>query len=197
MKKLLQSIGWDLEDLNDTIKAVEAAPEKYQIPGIEMDKRKRFISEMQLQLDGMQRELADGAAKIASGKRAALIGRGGAASRYDKLELNIRSENDGFIENQAQAQDLIMREQDSQLDEVGATIGVLKEMGQMIGNELDEQQELLEELDDSMESTTAKLKRTIDKVDKALAITKDGKQSCTICILIIVVIVLLAVVGAP
>ena len=34
---------------------------------------------------------------------------------------------------------MIMREQDSQLEEVGATIGVLKHMGTVIGDELEDQ----------------------------------------------------------
>mgnify|MGYP000280083769 CR=1 FL=1 len=36
---------------------------------------------------------------------------------------------------------MIMKEQDKQLDEVTDTIGILKEMGRTIGDELDEQAE--------------------------------------------------------
>ena len=62
-------------------------------------------------------------------------------SRYEKLEREMQSENQGFIDGQQQSQQMVMREQDTQLQEVGQTIGVLKNMGVMIGDELDEHNE--------------------------------------------------------
>lgn len=47
----------------------------------------------------------------------------------------------GFIENEYQTQQMVMREQDTQLSEVSQTIGVLKNMGVMIGDELDDHHE--------------------------------------------------------
>ena len=87
-------------------------------------------------------------------------------SRYEKLEKNIQDDNQGvltsqptmltmpcpvlvvgssylectgFIDDQQQTQSMIMQEQDQQLEEVGQTIGVLKQMGTMIGDELESQ----------------------------------------------------------
>ena len=59
-----------------------------------------------------------------------------------------------------------------QLDEVAETVGVLKQMGHVIGNELDEQAELLDDFENEMENTSQRLVRTLAKVDKALNITK-------------------------
>jgi len=59
-----------------------------------------------------------------------------------------------------------------QLDEVAETVGVLKQMGHIIGNELDEQAELLDDFENEMENTSQRLVRTLAKVDKALNITK-------------------------
>jgi syntaxin 6 len=47
----------------------------------------------------------------------------------------------GFIDGQQQSQTTIMREQDSQLEEVGQTIGNLRQMGEMISDELESQAE--------------------------------------------------------
>ena len=71
----------------------------------------------------------------------------------------------------------IMKSQDTQLGEVGQTIGVLTTMGRAIGDELEDQNRLLDEMESEIESTTQRLKRTIDKVDKVLAISK-GLFSC-------------------
>lgn len=43
------------------------------------------------------------------------------------------------LKNAAGVAQLIMREQDTQLEEVGQTIGVLKDMGRAIGDELEDQ----------------------------------------------------------
>ena len=68
----------------------------------------------------------------------------------------------------------IMRKQDTQLQEVGATVGVLSTMGRTIADELDDQNRLLDEMESEIETTTERLKRTIDKVDKVLAISKGA-----------------------
>ena len=54
------------------------------------------------------------------------------------------------------------------------TVGVLKQMGHVIGNELDEQAELLDDFENEMENTSQRLVRTLAKVDKALNITKGA-----------------------
>ena len=47
-------------------------------------------------------------------------------------------------------------------------------MGHVIGNELDEQAELLDDFENEMENTSQRLVRTLAKVDKALNITKGA-----------------------
>lgn len=44
-----------------------------------------------------------------------------------------------------------------------------------------------------MDNTTSSLQRTMKRLDKALAISKDGKQSCCMCVLVLVVIILIIV----
>ena len=50
---------------------------------------------------------------------------------------------------------------------------------------------MLDDLGNNIDTAQGRLMATINKVDKALAISKDGKQSCCICILVIVVILLI------
>lgn len=191
----LKSIGWDLEDLNETVSLVESNPGRFKIGGQEMAQRKQFIKETTKTVSDIRNHLSssEAKAKVAAGARKSLLGGGGASSRYAKLESEIASSNDAFIQDQGQKQELIMREQDTQLEEVASTMGALKEMGAAIGDELEDQNRLLDEIDLEMDSTSEKLKRTIAKVDKVLAISKDGKQSCAICLLIIVLIILIIV----
>jgi hypothetical protein len=67
------------------------------------------------------------------------MGSGSAVSRYAKLESDAAAANDDFIDDQAMQQEVIIREQDSQLGEVAQTLGSLRSMGQAIGDELEDQ----------------------------------------------------------
>jgi len=191
----LKSIGWDLEDLSETISLVEENPTRFKIDSQELTQRKQFVKETTKKVADIRSHIksSDAKAKVAAGSRKALLGGGGAASRYAKLEQEAAASNDAFIQDQGQKQELIMQTQDTQLAEVGATIGTLKTMGAAIGDELEDQNRLLDEIDLEMDSTSEKLKRTIAKVDTVLAISKDGKQSCAICLLVIVLIILIIV----
>lgn len=190
----LKSIGWDLEDLNDSIAVVEKDPRRFNINDAEVNLRKDFVNQTRKRIESIKDELSskDAKAKVASNARSALMS-GGASSKYAKLEAAAVEANDDFIEDQGQKQEQIMRKQDTQLQEVGATVGVLSTMGRTIADELDDQNRLLDEMESEIETTTERLKRTIDKVDKVLAISKDGKQSCCICLLILLLVVLISI----
>ncbi|KAJ6244403.1 hypothetical protein M0813_02368 [Anaeramoeba flamelloides] len=88
---------------------------------------------------------------------------------------------------------LIEREQDDELDAIHGTITRVKEMGNVIGEEIDEHNKMLEDLSDDMDTAKGKLKRAMRKSKKLLN-SKDRGKMCTIFILIIVLVVLLIVV---
>jgi len=190
----VKSIGWDLDEMSDAISAMESNPGRFKVTASEVSARKGFVAKTKAHIAEIQSRVNGAAAKAkeSAAKRSALMG-GGTTSRYAKLQAEAESSNDAFIDDQAQKQEMIMREQDSQLEEVGATIGVLKHMGTVIGDELEDQNQLLDELDDMVVSTSERVKRTIQKVDNVLAISKDGKQSCMICVLVIALIILIVV----
>jgi len=194
IKKCNKSVTWDLEDLNETISIVQENPARFSLNQDEIEARKQFVIKTTEQVKKIKAHIAspDVTKKLEASKRGALL-QGGAQSRYAKLEDQMKKDNDNFIGDQGQQQKMIMREQDTQLDEVGATIGVLKHMGVAISDELDDQAELMDEFEDEMDNTQARLERTLKRLDKTLNITKDKKQSCCICLLVLVLIILISV----
>lgn len=189
LQSKLKSISWDLEDLEETISIVETTPSRFNIGPGELAERKKFVSRTKERANEIRSTIvgSKSKAKQAAQSRSALMSGGG---RYAKLDRELDSRNDDFIADQSQQQAQIMREQDEQLSQVGETIGVLKNMGTLIGNELDDQNQLLEEFDADMETTSDRLKHTLQRLDKVMGITKDGKQSCCICLLILILIIL-------
>lgn len=48
-------------------------------------------------------------------------------------------------------------------------------------------------MDTEMNTTQERLLAVMRKVDKTLSISRDGKQSCCICLLVIIVLILMVV----
>eukprot|EP00049_Salpingoeca_infusionum_P026480 m.25877 g.25877 ORF g.25877 m.25877 type:complete len:246 (-) comp8776_c0_seq2:815-1552(-) len=196
LKTKLKSIQWDLEDLEETIQIVETQRERFQhLPESELASRKKFIEQSRTALQEMQRATSVKAAKAKQQQqqRADLMQAGTSYSRYDNLQQDIQTDNQGYIDSQMQHQETIMRTQDSQLEEVSQTIQHLRVAGEVIGDELDAQNDMLNDLDEDMEQANTRLMGTIKKIDKVLAISRDGKQSCLIFLLLVVLIVLIIV----
>ena len=194
LRTTIKSIEWDLEDLAETVNIAAKEPEKFNLTESELALRRAFIDQSKHSLKVLKDGTSDAKlrAKQEKDEKQELVGRS-KYSRYEKLEREMQSENQGFIDGQQQSQQMVMREQDTQLQEVGQTIGVLKNMGVMIGDELDEHNDMLEEMDDEMTNTSDRLSGALKKLDRTLAITRDGKQSCCICLLLITLIILIIV----
>ncbi|EDQ91699.1 uncharacterized protein MONBRDRAFT_22769 [Monosiga brevicollis MX1] len=177
LRTSLKGIDWDLEDLAETVVIAEKEPEKFKLSHTELAARRQFIERSRRDVQ----EMVDGTnpakikAKRDASDKANLMG-GSKYNRYEKLEREIQEDNQNFIDDQHQTQGMIMREQDTQLQEVGQTIGVLRQMGQMIGDELEDQNELLEDLDTEMTTTGDRLTNVLRKLDRTLSITKASPQ---------------------
>ena len=116
-----------------------------------------------------------------------------------------------------------MRDQDDQLEQVGQSVGVLKEMAHVIGDELEDQNRfgthhkltcspsfdsqrhrLLGELDTDVTTANDRLKATIKKIDNVLEISKGYHNCCLIlihldpkqscCICILLVVLVLMII---
>ncbi|XP_021270103.1 syntaxin-8 isoform X2 [Numida meleagris] len=90
-----------------------------------------------------------------------------------------------------QQQRRIIEEQDAGLDALSSIISRQKQMGQEIGNELDEQNEIIDDLTNLVENTDGKLRtqtRHVKMVDKKSA-------SCGMLVVIVLLLIAIAVVA--
>ncbi|KAG8200172.1 hypothetical protein JTE90_024957 [Oedothorax gibbosus] len=182
LKNSFRSIEWDLEDLEETISIVENNPKKFKIDGSEIDTRKAFIDKTKEEVQLMKDKMFETREKK---MRQGLLGTGYA--KYTRLENEVESPTQAkFIEDTHQAQQLIVSSQDEQIERVGATVGTLKSMSKQIGNELEEQSIMLDDLGYEMEVTESKLDATTTKIAKALHMTSDRRQWTAIGILLLI-----------
>ncbi|XP_007480970.1 syntaxin-6 isoform X3 [Monodelphis domestica] len=147
LRNNLRSIEWDLEDLDETISIVEANPRKFNLDATELGVRKAFITSTRQVVREMKDQMSSSSVQALAERknRQALLGESGGQSwsagtdKYGRLDRELQRANAHFIEEQQAQQQLIVEQQDEQLELVSGSIGVLKNMSQRIGGELEEQ----------------------------------------------------------
>ncbi|KAF5898542.1 syntaxin-6-like isoform X1 [Clarias magur] len=211
LRNSLRSIEWDLEDLDETINILAiiymlSNPRKFNLDSMELNKRKAFITNTRQTVKEMKDQMASPMAMSMSDKknRQTLMGDGGSrgpiwqpgGDKYMRLDRELQSANSQFIDEQQTQQQLISEQQDEQLELVSGTIGVLKNMSERIGQELDEQAVMLDDFSHEMDNTQSRLDNVMKKLAKVSHMTSDRRQWCAIGILLailFVVIILLIV----
>ena len=81
----------------------------------------------------------------------------------------------------------VMAEQDSQLDELGVSIGRQRELSMQIGDELDEQAVLLDEVEEGVDRHTAQFRRARGRLDR---FSRKARENWSLTIIIVLIIVL-------
>ncbi|KAK7920252.1 T-complex protein 1 subunit beta [Apiospora marii] len=86
----------------------------------------------------------------------------------------------------------IMDQQDQQLDALGLSIARQRELSMQIGDELDDQVAMLDDVDEAVDRHQGRLDRARGQVGRITRSASDNKQLMAIIILIIVLILLIA-----
>ncbi|XP_026201413.1 syntaxin-6 isoform X1 [Anabas testudineus] len=202
LRNSLRSIEWDLEDLDETISIVESNPKKFNLDAVELSKRKDFITCTRHTVKDMKEQMSSPVAAPTDRKNKqvqALLGERGAQGpiwqpgpdKYSRLDRQLQSANSQFIEEQQVQQQLIVEQQDEQLELVSGTIGVLKNMSERIGMELDEQAVMLDDFSHEMDNTQSRLDNVMKKLAKVSHMTSDRRQWCAIGVLLAILFVVI------
>lgn len=83
-----------------------------------------------------------------------------------------------------------MRRQDDDIDDIEAAVMRIGRQGQEIGNELEDQRRLLDELDGDMDSTTSRLRVAQKKMQEIIRKSGSNTQLVLIVTLVAIVVVL-------
>ncbi|KAJ8395482.1 hypothetical protein AAFF_G00032160 [Aldrovandia affinis] len=192
-----------LHNLALTVSAsiVESNPRKFNLDPVELTKRKAFITSTRETVKEMKDHMSCPMAQSMAERKArqGLLGdsapQGPAwqpgADKYTRLDSELQTANSQFIDEQHSQQQLIADQQDDQLELVSGTIGVLKNMSQRIGDELDEQAVMLDDFSHEVDNTQSRLDNVMKKLAKVSHMTSDRRQWCAIGILVAILFVVL------
>eukprot|EP00026_Physarum_polycephalum_P007981 Phypoly_transcript_08054.p1 GENE.Phypoly_transcript_08054~~Phypoly_transcript_08054.p1 ORF type:complete len:139 (+),score=15.88 Phypoly_transcript_08054:1115-1531(+) len=114
--------------------------------------------------------------------------------KYAALDRVIQEDNEAFIRNQQQVQEQIIKEQDTELEQISQTVDTMKHMGDAIYVELNSQNKILEDLDSGVDSTHGRLLAVSRRVTNLLNSRSDRVQWGLIIFLTLVLIGLVIVV---
>uniref|UniRef100_A0A452EPS5 Syntaxin 6 n=1 Tax=Capra hircus TaxID=9925 RepID=A0A452EPS5_CAPHI len=194
-----EEIDWTTNELRNNLR-IEANPRKFNLDATELSVRKAFITSTRQVVRDMKDQMsASSVQALAERKnRQALLGdsggqnwSAGTSDKYGRLDRELQLANSHFIEEQQAQQQLIVEQQDEQLELVSGSIGVLKNMSQRIGGELEEQAVMLDDFSHELESTQSRLDNVMKKLAKVSHMTSDRRQWCAIVVLFVVLLIVL------
>ncbi|KAI7238861.1 hypothetical protein KC330_g2338 [Hortaea werneckii] len=163
----LTDLTADLQDLVDSVKAVESDPGRYGLSHAEVDRRRRLVGEVGREVEEMHSQLnttiQTSDARKGGGGLAHPDSFGAADEDGDPL-AGQGDEDDGYGEWEQQRQMEMMHEQDEALDGVFQTVGNLRLQADTMGRELEEQAEMLEDTENIADRVGGKLANGIKKV---------------------------------
>uniref|UniRef100_A0A0N5CHX5 t-SNARE coiled-coil homology domain-containing protein n=1 Tax=Strongyloides papillosus TaxID=174720 RepID=A0A0N5CHX5_STREA len=95
-----------------------------------------------------------------------------------------------FFEDTLEKQKFLIEEQDEDLNRVGDSLSTIKQMSYKIGDELDDQAELLDDLDIQMKNTDIKMENIMKKIAKLTKLEDESNQWKAIIFLVILIFIL-------
>ena len=171
LESTVKDLSVDLQDLIDSVKAVEGDPFRYGLDIDEVGRRRGLVKDTGDEIENMRQELARNVAGPQSGAQN-LNGSLPPPSAFDTDDPD--QDDYGAFEQQRQLE--MMHEQDDQLDGVFKTVGNLRQQADDMGRELEEQAEMLDDVDKDADRVQGKLQTGLKKVGEVIR-KNEGRLS--------------------
>ncbi|KXS17344.1 hypothetical protein M427DRAFT_110467 [Gonapodya prolifera JEL478] len=186
----LTVIEEDLVELREAVKASEADPKRFRLDLREVSSRKQWVERAGTRV----REMRQLVVAAGTGGAAGAAGAGAGAAKRDGVAVGLSNPPLPTAQEMKMTQQHLMRTQDAQLEGVLSTVNTLKHVAVAMGEEVDDQRRLLEDLDTQVDTTGGKLAVAMRRAKKVLEETKNDKGMMTIVCLGVVFLILLVLV---
>ena len=187
LESALLDLHADIQDLADSVKAVEGDPFKFGLDIEEVGRRRQFVKSVGDEVDGMRDEAKSNISTSSKGKGKHILENGStglplpsAFNEVEEVQRGVDDEDDyGAFEQQRQVE--MMHDQDEQLDGVFKTVGNLKVQADTMGRELEEQAGMINDVDRVADRVGGKLQNGIKKVGWVIK-HNEGMRHASGCI---------------
>jgi len=185
LRSAVRSAEWDLEDLEESVKVVENNPSRFGITENELQDRKQFIVRIRHSLADMKSELE------APDVNERLL----AMDSSPHVTINVNnsrygSSNPAYRDSGNSQQTQLLQEQDGELELVSNNVRVLNQISRAIGDELDDQGQLLDNLGNEIDSAQSRMNAALSKIQRVTRLSTDRRQWAAIAGLAFLIIIL-------
>jgi len=180
---------WELDELSRAIAIADGSRGKYKLDDEEIKARKRWVEHARGKVREIvevlvRRERAEEAEAREANGDGAKSDQGDGERRGNARDVNM---GDSTFDDHQQ---LLVREQDHDLDDISASISRIGRVGLTIGEELASQSKMLEELDDDVSGVNARLAAAHRKMETVLKQSGIRGQLCLIVFLTAILVLL-------
>ncbi|KAI0947963.1 hypothetical protein AcW1_009591 [Taiwanofungus camphoratus] len=190
LKATLAALEADLEDLEESVKIVESTGARmFGLEETEVIERRRYVGYVRREIEGMRAEVQSESG-LSRSRPHSQIGSPMGLSRVGS-QSNPLEANDDQAEWARQEQEMMIRQQDQTIDTIAGTLNTIAEQAGMMGQEIGEHNEMLDDLERGVDSSGTKLDDAMRRMRKFIRQTEETKSGWCIVILIIILMALL------
>ncbi|KZV65764.1 hypothetical protein PENSPDRAFT_689580 [Peniophora sp. CONT] len=183
LKATLAALEADLEDLDESVKIVESTGARmFGLEEAEVMQRRRYVEHVREVLETLSAEV-EGRPPPNKSKQPPSPSYPASPAPEDDQAQWTREE-----------QMMIMRQQDETLDTIGGTLSTIQQQAGLIGQEVNEHNEMLSDVERGVDQADSKLNDAMTKMKKFIRETEETKSGWCIGILIFILLCLLVAV---
>ncbi|KAL4903377.1 t-SNARE [Aspergillus multicolor] len=177
LETTLTDLTADLDDLVESVRAVEQDPYRFGLEIEEVSRRRKLVDDVGKEIEEMRAELV----KVISNADHADAKASGLPNPADFDDHDADGHGDDYYaEMEQQRQMELMHEQDEQLDGVFRTVGNLRQQADDMGRELEEQAVMIGEIDTLADRVGGKLQNGMSRLKHIIRKNEGGYYHCII-----------------
>ncbi|KAH9171300.1 t-SNARE [Lactarius sanguifluus] len=192
LKAMLSTLDADLEDLEESVKIVETTGARmFGLDDREVIQRRRYVSHVRGEIEKMRAEVEG--RQPNDSVDAATPSRPDTRSPSSGADREPRDE-DHQAQWALEEQQMMFQQQDQTINSIAGTLSTIAQQAGLMGSEISEHNEMLDDLDRNVDRTDSKLSDAMRKMRKFVRETEEKRSGWCIAILIVVLLMLLAAV---
>ncbi|KAG0698601.1 t-SNARE [Suillus ampliporus] len=198
LKATLATLETDLKDLEDSVKMVEdTGPRYFGLDDAEVSERRKYVGRVRREIEGMRadvegRNLPPGGKSPSTPLQSQSSLPSGSRSPLQQVPSSQSGEPDDEQAKWAhEEQQLLLQEQDRTMDSISGTLNTLAQQAGLMGHEISEHVEMLDDLEANVDRTDSKLSNAMRRMKKFVRDTEGKSSGWCITILVVVLLSLL------
>ncbi|KAJ7211335.1 t-SNARE [Mycena pura] len=184
LKATLAALEADLEDLEESVKIVESTDARmFGLDDMEVQERRQYVVHCRKQIDNMRAEVNSSVPPPSSPRP---------HSPYPERVPPDEDHQDAWAR---QEQQMMMQEQERTMDSISGTLSTLAQQAGLMGQEILEHNELLDDLESGVDQTDTKLSEAMRRMRKFMRQSEEkGSGYCVVFLIIVLAVLLLLII---